>query len=377
MKFLHKILSFSSRSVNVFFFTLLLFAGLAAYISPSRFWPLGLMGLAYPYLALANIFFVLSWMLRKRAFALLSLSALILTFPQLKAQLAFSFSRHVQTTAGSPIKVMSYNVRNFDLYNWSHNKASRKSMMDSIATHNPDVLLLQEYYTDNGKFNNDEYLKRLGYTYHQTAVELIKKRTNVWGVSIFSKYPIQNGGNAIQQQVPTPYRKFPKRCAYADIKIHGQTIRFISIHMQSVHLSFNDYETIDNLKASNKLNPRRVLIIIKKLKRAFIERGRQTETLRQFLQQSPYPVILGGDFNDTPASFTYQQIANLLDDTFIQKGRGIGTTYNGNIPFLRIDYILKDHSFQTQDFKIINNLNSDHFAVVSDILIPTHPVKDI
>lgn len=369
MKFLYGLLSAFSRTANLIAFVLLIISGAAARINPDYFWPLGLFGLAYPIIALLNIFFIISWILRKRFFFIFSLLGLLFTYPQLRAQIAVPFLQQ-ETEETSNIRIMSYNVRNFDLYNWSKNLTSRKSMMDTIVQYAPDLLLFQEFYTDQDNFKNTEYLDSLGYKYHQIAIELVKKQHNVWGVAIFSKHPIIESGELVRQQTPGPYGQFYNRSIYADVKINNRIIRIITVHLQSIYLANEDYNTIQELKDETQYHYQKIVPIIKKLGKAFVQRGIQSAELKSFIESSPYPVILGGDFNDTPASYAYQQINQLLDDTFIEKGKGLGSTYNGIIPFLRIDYIFKDKSFKTTGFKLIRNPNSDHFPVMADIAIP-------
>jgi endonuclease/exonuclease/phosphatase family metal-dependent hydrolase len=83
------------------------------------------------------------------------------------------------------------------------------------------------------------------------------------------------------------------------------------------------------------------------------------------MSQSPYPVIAAGDFNDTPLSYTYSILSNKMRDVFYERGKGIGTTYSGKIPFLRIDYILTDLCFTPLKFSIIKKKYSDHYPIAA------------
>lgn len=370
MKFLYGLLSFFSRTANLVAFILLVLAGAAAWINPELFWPLGLLGLAYPYIALINVFFVISWILRKRFFFIFSLLGLVLTYPQLKAQIAWPIFQK-KSTESANLKVMTYNVRNFDLYNWTKNNSSRKSMMDSISAYQPDVIMFQEYYTDSNKFNNDHALDSLGYKYHQKAIELVKNSNRIWGVAIFSKYPIEESGEFIRQQMPSAYGNFNNRGVYADISVQNQKIRMVAVHLQSIYLNNEDFNNIENIKEETTHAYKKIIPIVKKLGKAFVQRGIQAAELKAFIEESPYPVILGGDFNDTPGSYAYQHVVRGMKDTFLEKGKRLGSTYNGKIPFLRIDHIMTDSSFETINFHIIRNPNSDHFPIMAEIYIPS------
>lgn len=368
MNFIHVLFSTFSRTLNIIAAILLLVAGLAAYINPKILWPLGFFGLAYPYIVILNVFFIISWIIRKRSFFLVSLIAILLTYPQLKVQYVFPYSK--TSTLERDLRVMNYNVRNFDLYNWSKDSKARMSMMDTIQLYDPDILMIQEYYTNKRKFKNKEYLESIGYRYHSVAVELIKDQDQLWGVAIFSKYPIIESGKFLKGTHPSPYGKFYDRGVYADIEINGLTIRAISAHLQSIHFAEDDYETIKELKSNSNSNLNKLVNIAKKLKLGFILRGQQVEELKDTIAASPYPVILGADFNDTPSSYAYQQINRKLDDTFLQKGKRIGSTYNGIIPFLRIDFIFKDPSIECTNFILNKNPYSDHFPIIADFKLP-------
>ena len=86
--------------------------------------------------------------------------------------------------------------------------------------------------------------------------------------------------------------------------------------------------------------------IYTKLKEAFLLREKQMKYLIAQLKHSPYRIILGGDFNDTPSSYIYWQITGLLQDTFTEKGVGLSATYLSKGP------LFSDKRQQFQDFKL-------------------------
>jgi endonuclease/exonuclease/phosphatase family metal-dependent hydrolase len=106
------------------------------------------------------------------------------------------------------------------------------------------------------------------------------------------------------------------------------------------------------------------------MKIAYIRRAIQVETVSGVIKSSPYPVVLCGDFNDTPVSYCYRLIDKQLDDTFVKKGKGIGQTHAQMLPLLRLDYIFHSNSMQTIEHKTIDKDYSDHFPVVTRIQLP-------
>jgi endonuclease/exonuclease/phosphatase family metal-dependent hydrolase len=89
--------------------------------------------------------------------------------------------------------------------------------------------------------------------------------------------------------------------------------------------------------------------------------------IRRKIEESPYPVIVCGDFNDTPSSYAYRETKGWLKDAFVQSGRGIGLTYTGKLPSFRIDYILYNKKFRSYNFKIHKIPYSDHFPISCDL----------
>jgi endonuclease/exonuclease/phosphatase family metal-dependent hydrolase len=116
----------------------------------------------------------------------------------------------------------------------------------------------------------------------------------------------------------------------------------------------DDQETIDMMKSLSL-----------SLKQGFVKRAQQAEELKTNISKSPYPVIVAGDFNDTPVSYSYTTIRKGLKDSFVNSGYGAGFTYKGKYPANRIDYILYDNALENRYFEIIKVKYSDHYPVAA------------
>jgi endonuclease/exonuclease/phosphatase family metal-dependent hydrolase len=101
------------------------------------------------------------------------------------------------------------------------------------------------------------------------------------------------------------------------------------------------------------------------LKQGFVKRAQQAEELKTYINKSPYPVIVAGDFNDTPVSYSYTTIRKGLKDSFVNSGYGAGFTYKGKYPANRIDYILYDNALENRYFEIMKVKYSDHYPVAA------------
>jgi endonuclease/exonuclease/phosphatase family metal-dependent hydrolase len=109
--------------------------------------------------------------------------------------------------------------------------------------------------------------------------------------------------------------------------------------------------------------------LFQKMKAAFTKRGEQARLVRDALDKSPYPAILCGDFNDVPNSYTYFHIRKDWQDAFLATSLGIGRTYLGVAPTLRIDYILPDKNMNIRQFDMVDENLSDHLMLVTDVSV--------
>ena len=151
---------------------------------------------------------------------------------------------------------------------------------------------------------------------------------------------------------------------YADIKLPDDTIRVFNAHLESIHLDYQQYNLIDSLNLNvNESNREELKRILRNIRQAFQKRSEQIDILRKEVDKSPYPVIICGDFNDTPVSYTYKNIKKNLKDSFVESGKGMGTSYQQFFLPLRIDFILHDPKIISTGHEVIDIDYSDHKPV--------------
>lgn len=356
--------------LNILALVVLLLSCMAAYINPNVFWQLSFIGFAFPVVLLVNVFFLVLWLFKKSWFAILPLAAIILSWNFIHASFAYNFTR--QTESG--LKLMTWNVKNFDLYNWSNNQQTRHNMMQLIAKENPDVICLQEYYSNNQFFHNTDYIRdTLGYKYFYfpPAVENTRQpkgkvQTTLWkngpllqqwGVATFSKYPIADTGTIRFNNTHT------NRCIYTDINVNNKQVRVYNVHFQSIHLGYDDYAAIDSMEETQQTNWTSVKNILRKMKLAYTRRSLQANAVSQSMANYKGAALLCGDFNDVPVSYTYQTVKQNLQDAFVEKGGGFGATFVNRFSIFRIDYVLPDKDIKVNSYKTIRQPLSDHYPV--------------
>jgi endonuclease/exonuclease/phosphatase family metal-dependent hydrolase len=353
--------------LNVIAMITLLFSYAASFISPDKIWWLALFGLGYGIIFSINLFFIVFWLLLRDRKFWFSLIIILVGFSKILNIFEFHFLSNQPDKKLNdheyPIKIMSFNVRLFDLYNWTHNHETRAGIFNFLSKESPDIVCFQEYYscdsTDQDFKNNDTLKKVIPSGYSHIEYSLTLRGTDHWGIATFSKYPI------IHKQAVHFQQKGGNIFIFSDLVVGRDTIRVFNTHLESIRFGMKDYKFIENL--GNNVEEDEVdrsVSIIRRLKRAFIKRAKQVEVLHQYIVQSPYPVILCGDFNDTPSSYTYSILSDGLKDAFRESGSGFGKTYAGAFPSFRIDYILHDHSFDSYGYQTVRENLSDHYPII-------------
>lgn len=358
--------------LNILALAGLVLSYLAAYVSPAKVWWLALFGLGYGTLLGINLCFVVFWMLRKSKLYRYSLIFSLIGIGKIFGMFQLSFSHQVEDTGQREkgrLKVMSFNVRLFDLYNWFHSHDTRARIFSFLEKENPDIICFQEFFSsERGTpfFKNDDTLMKVLSAYAHIEYTLTLHEGDHWGIATFSKYPI------INKQAVHFQKRGGNIFIYTDINTGKDTVRVFNTHLESVRFRWEDYKFIQNL-GNEDVEQDEVkggLNILRRLKRAFVKRANQVQVLHDTMDASPYPLILCGDFNDTPPSYTYHILADDLKDAFRESGNGFGKTYSGPFPSFRIDYIFHDKRIRSYGYKTMREELSDHYPISCWVELP-------
>jgi len=157
----------------------------------------------------------------------------------------------------------------------------------------------------------------------------------------------------------------------SDLVIRNDTVRVYNIHLKSVGFHNDEKHLLNNVvkKEYGRSDIRAVKSIIRQLVSASFDREQQVKILTSHIDQSPYPVVICGDFNDPPTSYSYQQVRGNRKDAFVESGSGRSATYDiGRIASLRIDFILYSDIFRAYSYESPRVQLSDHFPVMCHIV---------
>ncbi|OIQ38249.1 MAG: endonuclease [Bacteroidetes bacterium MedPE-SWsnd-G1] len=324
--------------VNSIIAFLLLCSYLLPYISPQTFPLLSLLSLLVPVLILANLAFVLYWLIKLRKQFLISLIVLLIGFTTVTSFFRIS---EKQVLLNDDLKIMSYNVRLFNLYNWKPESTDsiRKSIVEFVHEKSPDIVCFQEFVND--------YSGYFKYKYRFVNNKNGDNKRIRFGQAIYSKYKIINSGSI-------NFKSNTNNAIYADIVKEKDTFRVYNVHLESLKIQL-DQENLGE-EDSEKLR--------KRLQTKFGKQVDQVSLLLENEKNCPFKTIICGDFNNTAFSWVYNQLKGDKNDAFVEAGDGFGKSYDYFLP-ARIDFILPNEAFTVNNFKNYFIDYSDHYPIMT------------
>jgi endonuclease/exonuclease/phosphatase family metal-dependent hydrolase len=356
--------------LNIVVGVLFLLACCNAFLHPDKWWLVALLAFFFPLFLIILVVFLIFWIFVRPHYILISLICLLAGWKNIHAFIGFNPTSHDFTHKdSSSIRILTWNVRSWDEFTTKKIGAShhRIPMLELVGKQNADILCFQEFYepADTSRSNIRYIQKQLQFPYFFFSRDF-HSHSNKYetGVIIFSKFPIVSSS---QTFFKSDIIQKTESLIAADINVNGNIIRVFTTHLQSVLFKQKDFRNVEIVRNAEDSILQASRSLAKKLKDALGLRGYQADTVRRQLDASPFPLVICGDFNDVPNSYTYFHIRGNLQDAFIAKGFGIGRTYIHISPTLRIDYILPSHDFLIiQSMRLISPY-SDHYAVLSDL----------
>ena len=344
----------------------------AGYVSPLRMKYLALTSISSPFAVAVNVLFVLFWLLRRHKLrAVLSVIALAVTFRLSTTLFAVHYgkAKAVDTAGGAALKVLTWNVHGMGIFDRPRKTGTDERIIEYIREAAPDVVCLPEFYTiySNAlKPYSTTILNQCGFREFRFKYDNTLGVRIFLGVAVFSKYPLQGFETYVLHH--DNQNNDDVVMLKADIEMpNGQMVRFFFTHLQSFMLSDGEKTYLEEVKHRDKdITAARSKTFVRRFGEAYVKRAVQADSAAKIIAKSPYPVVVCGDFNDLPGSYTYTTIKGRLDDAFVQGGRGFGRTYNLFSPTLRIDYLFYDpKAMQLERYESPKTSLSDHNPVMA------------
>lgn len=319
--------------VNSLLATILLISFSSYYISPNSIPFIAVISLSVPIFILLNALFVLYWLIKFKRQFLISTLILLIGFQYLTSFYRFSEKKVLLT---SDVKLMSYNVRMFNLYNWIEEENIDQKIYDFINTKDPDILCIQEFHTS----------KKVGFKFPYKYIKTNQSK-NHFGQAIYSKYKILKSGSL-------NFSNTSNNAIFVDILKGKDTLRIYNVHLESLGIQPQEEEL-------SKENSEKIRI---RLERGFKIQANQASLILQHQKNIKHKSIICGDFNNTAFSWVYKQLKDGKNDAFEEAGKGFGKSYDLIFP-LRIDFILPDEAIEIHNFKTYDVKYSDHYPIMA------------
>lgn len=352
--FLGRLLVFLLSALAVVGLIAMTLSVLCPYLRPASFVWLAYFGLAFwEILAFNVVVFVLLLLMWSRR-VWIAVLALVISIPGINKSYAFGS----KTESSDSFKVMSYNVHYFRHLNTELKKDEfANQVVNLVREQSPDVVCLQEFrpYISGKKHHYCivEFAKSIGFPY----VCYVRQNTFEGNV-IFSKYPLTDVSEDFGMT------KGFGVMAYVDAGERGG-FYLANVHLVSYNLTDQELGVLVNPAEQHNLLDTVGVTVFRKLKYGAQRRSEQIDNVLQELPYADGPVVVCGDFNETPVSYVYRRMQKAgFSDSFIKVGRGIKPTYAGSLPLLRIDYAWVNGNVTPLSFQRIRHKASDHYPIV-------------
>lgn len=358
---LGRTIKFILYAINVFMLLLLLCSFLSWHISPEKYTFFAYAGFAFPLILFINVAFLIFWFIRLNwKLVLTNVVVLLICYSPISAYFPINFTS--PSVPENSIKFLSYNVRGF---NWQmHEKWTKDNpIIEYLRSVDADILCMQEYMASTSdRHASSKNLQKVLEVYPHYAVVPLRstKGGYEYGLACFSKYPIKS-------ILKIPVVSESNGAAIFNIDINGKTVTVVNNHLESNKLTSEDkklykdfFKEKENAPGLNEVTQN----IEERLGTAYKKRAPQVDMVEHYIQQQKSDaIIICGDFNDTPISYTYQKMRQNMFDAYVETGFGPGITYHENYFWFRIDYIMHSKNMKAYDFTIDKVKYSDHYPI--------------
>lgn len=329
----------------------------SAYINPAHFRFLSIFGLAFPILLAATILMFLICLLtawRRSWIPFLGIAACF-----------FSIRAYFPINLPSPApkksyKIITYNTMGFASFKDGPESEESKALLNYVIDNNPDFFCFQEGGTNPPSYLEDGVFKK-------TKKIMPYHDTQTIGASLIgccSKYPI------IKKELLCENDMNGATAFYIQLG-EKDTLRLVNCHLKSMGLTHDERERYHEIVKHPEDNSNKVeehsRLLISKISKATVIRAAQADSVAAFIERNKGKnIIVCGDFNDTPISYTRQRIYDTgLTDVFSTTGNGLGRSFNKDGIIVRIDHMFCSKHWKPYGFHVDKSiLSSDHYPLV-------------
>ena len=332
----------------------LLLVGYSDRLNPADHPLLSTLGMSFPFFLLINLAFLFFWLIFKWRMIWISVAGFVLAYVPISIYMPINARQDIPEGA---LKLVSYNVCGYG-GNYKYEQGF-ETVLKYLVEEQPDIVCVQEDIDTWRRYVLQEYGKH--WAYNDTVV-IANSPQSFNALGIHTRFPI------IKHE-RIEYSSLANGSVAWWLKVGNDTLLIVNNHFESCHLNNDDraqYRQIikGELPSDSARTESKMLLI--KLAEANAKRSEQIRTVLRYVEEhSQYPIIVCGDFNDNPISYSRHAMAERLTDCFRETGRGIGLSYNQKAFSLRIDHIFCSQQLQPYNCKIDDEMDaSDHYPIL-------------
>ncbi|WP_318311323.1 endonuclease/exonuclease/phosphatase family protein [Flagellimonas crocea] len=336
--------------INTLLALVLIISLLVPYVPTKIISSLSVVSLIVPFTVLLNLVFVLYWLLKRKRNFLLSGVLLVLWYVLLGPFYQFSDKDNENNfTSENTLSIMSFNARSFNELKQLKDENVESRIYNFVTEQDPDIVCFQEtlYAMKRNDALGQYKYKFVDFIYGKHRGKVIQ--------AVYSKYPILKIDSI-------PFPNSSNNAVYADILFNTDTIRIYNLHLQSFRI-VPGLNTIQN-EESTKLFERSRNVMLKQYE--------QANLIRDNMEGTDLHKIVVGDFNNTQYSNVYHVVKGDMNDSYLEKGKGFGRTYDLLKFPMRIDYILADDEFEILSHQNFDEKLSDHYPIMATLRLKSH-----
>ena len=343
-----KYISFMLLLISTLIAVFTLFGLCGGMIDPARGTAMAMLVYILPFLLGGNVLTAIYWIARRRwHWLVIPAIPLLFSIPYIGTNYQLGFF-HDGETDHSGIKVATYNVA---LFGRETSGFKALDILAEMKRENVDILCLQEYLDTSGdKINSDSYKEYFPYFCFGRSDMIIYSRYPIERHEVIDFGPTNNSG------------------MWADININERIVRVYNVHLETTGFNGTLHRIAKMETKGQSVEDNAVInAIYGSYTRGMAIRARQADLVANEIQQSHYPAIVCGDFNDVPYSYVYNTMLGDLVDGFKECGKGLMYTFTGK-KIVRIDYIFHDKNLVGENYYKTDLTYSDHYPVFMKIL---------
>ena len=329
----------------------------SAYINPEKFRFLSVFGLAFPILLLCTTILLLLCLLTAWKRAWIPLTGIVACSFSIRTYWPINFPSPAPKDS---YKFMTYNAMGFASFKKGAQSEECQKLLNHVVDSDPDFFCFQEGMPNPTSFLHDGLFQKLGKSMPYHDYQIID--ANILGCC--SKFPIVKKEllcKSLMNGVAVFYLKLNEK----------DTLRIINCHLQSMGLTEDErvryHDIVKHPEDNGKNMEDHSRLLISKISKASVVRATQADSVAKYIEKNKGKnIILCGDFNDTPISYTYQRISNSgLSDAYRDTGNGMGRSFNRDGIVVRIDHLFYSDHWKPFSCHVDKSITeSDHYPLV-------------